>query len=139
MTRVIFYTNVSNRHNFLLRFLLSKVYRAKKTALVYCEAEQLTKIDDDLWLNDFLPHAPMAASNADSTPILLTDERAPPSDEFFADFLVSLHPQLPAFVGRFPTYVDIVGQTDADKKQGRTRFQHFKENGYPIEHISINK
>lgn len=141
MTRILFYTNVANRHDFLGRFLLAKVYRQKKTALVYCENERLQTLDDDLWTmgeEDFLPHAlydPAEAVPA-AAPVLLAD--APPADAFYADFLISLHVEQPDFVGRFPVYVDVVGSDSQEKQQGRDRFSYFQTHGYPIEHFPMS-
>ena len=133
MTRVIFYTDVAAPLGFLRRFLTAKVCRAGKTALVFCGANELSRLDEALWETGFIPHALLGSAAAEGTPVLLSD--VAPAADYSADMLILWQAKLPDFVGRFPVYVDIIGSDDAAKRGGRRRYQFFKTHGYPIEHI----
>ena len=134
MTRVVFYTGVANRLRFLHQFLYRKVFLSNRSALIFVEKAALNRLDDDLWSQDsFLPHLCLGKNSEDAsdTPILLSADE--PNPALSVDVLISLTFDLPAFVGRFPTYVDIVGASKEEIAQGRARYRHLKEHGYSID------
>lgn len=133
MTKVIFYTDIANRQKFLYRFLYRKIFKARSTALVYADKDLIAHLDEALWKEQgFLPHYCLQPpySGDDSTSIALTSIAPTPS--FYSEVLISLSDELPAFVSRFPVYVDIVGQVTEEKAHARTRYKYLKDHGYDI-------
>ncbi len=134
MTRVIFYTDIGDRQKFLFRFLYRKIFKAHSSALVYADEALITRLDDVLWEEKgFLPHSRLQPpyKSSISTPITLVS--VVPDPDFHSDVLISLTDVLPTFIGRFPLYVDIVGQTTKEKAAARARYKYLKDHGYPID------
>ena len=128
MTRVIFYTEITNRALFLKKFLFKKVFLPGKTAFIYADERTVAHLDDDLWMDGFLPHSRM--EDEVEAPVLLDSKQ--PQPEYTADMLISLRNNPPPFAGRFPVYIDLIDNTDDNKRRGRERYRYFKEHGYPI-------
>lgn len=139
MTRITLYYNVEDRLKFLCIFLHRHVFRPRQTALIYCGAGFLPRLDDALWENAlFLPHEIWTDSPppSPSTPILITATLPPP--EHTRDILIPLTPTVPtALLGRYPACVDIVGATEKSKIHGRTRTKYYKDNGYNLTMINM--
>jgi len=90
-------------------------------------------MDERLWTfqdTAFLPHAlqddPLAAEAA-----VLIGERDPGSDH--SDVLINLATTMPAFFTRFDRVLEVVDEDATVRAEGRLRYRHYQERGYPLE------
>ena len=60
--------------------------------------------------------------------LITSDASAPPE----CDVLLNLGAECPPFFERYARLLEIVGQDDVGRSQGRTRFKFYKERGYAI-------
>lgn len=137
MTEVDIHYNLSDKAGYACRLLRKMAGRGAK-AVVLGAPQQLEQLDRLLWTfsaQDFLPHC---RSNAPThmllaSPIVLA-ESAPAigADSPIEPILVNLGVEIPAGFERHQRLIDLVGQDDAERAQGRQRWKFYKERGYPI-------
>lgn len=132
MTRVEFYSNAADKAE-VARKLAAKAYAAGQCALLYTRDERLAaELDLSLWTRgqlSFLPHARCGHPLAGRAPILIGDNPAPLASP---DLLVNLADEVPPCFGRFARVIEVVGDDEADKQLGRTRWRHYRERGYEL-------
>lgn len=132
MTRVDFHVNVPDPVLYTCR-LLRKTRANGLRAVVYSDnANALQQLDRALWQFEpleFLPHVMGGDDLAHRTPIVLTsDGRDAPHYEV----LVNLGSGTPPFFSRFERLFEVVGSDDAQRRQARERFRHYRDRGYPL-------
>jgi len=139
MTRVDFYFNADDKVD-VARKLATKVYQSGKRALLYAaDARVAGELDSAIWTRDklsFVPHVRCGHALAKVTPILIgteVDELASP------DVLVNLEAERPAFFGRFERLIELVGRQEADREAARQRYRFYKERGYEINNVDLDK
>ncbi len=132
MTSIDFYFNADDRLQVACR-LAGKAYSQKKKLLIFATAnETARRIDNLLWTwqqLSFIPHCLAGDPLALHTPILITTESADPPE---CDVLLNLAEDCPPFFERYERLLEIVGQDDEGRSQGRSRFKFYKERGYAI-------
>lgn len=132
MTSIDFYFNAEDRLHVACR-LAGKAFAQKKKLLIFAPAaDTARRIDNLLWTwpqLSFIPHCSAHDPLAAHTPVLITsDPTAPPE----CDVLLNLGAECPPFFERYARLLEIVGQEDAERSQGRGRFKFYKERGYAI-------
>ena len=132
MTSIDFYFNAEDRLQVACR-LAGKAFGQKKKLLIFAPAAEVARrIDNMLWTwqnLSFIPHCAAQDPLAARTPVLITSETSTPPE---CDVLLNLATECPPFFERYGRLLEIVGQTDADRAQGRDRFKFYKERGYRI-------
>lgn len=139
MTRVDFYFNADDKVD-VARKLAAKVYRSGKQALLYTDDARLAgELDAAIWTRDklsFVPHVRCGHPLAQETPILIgTDADALASP----DVLVNLGADRPPVFSRFERLIELVGRDDADRQAARERYRFYKERGYEINNVDLDK
>lgn len=137
MTEVDIHYNLSDKAGYACRLLRKMVGRGSK-AVVLGAPQQLEQLDRLLWTfsaQDFLPHcrgnAP--ASMLLASPIVLTESAPAISAESPSEpILLNLGVEVPAGFEKHQRLIDLVGQDEAERTQGRLRWKFYKERGYPI-------
>lgn len=137
MTEVDIHYNLTDKANYACRLLRKMAARGAK-AVVLGAPQQLEQIDRMLWTfspQDFLPHcrsnAPAGMLHA--SPIVLSESTpAMSADSASEPILVNLGTDVPMGFEKHQRLIDLVGQDDAERAQGRLRWKYYKERGYPI-------
>ena len=144
MTRVDFYVLPDPELEAARRFACRLAYRAvcnghRPFVLTGSEAES-ADLDSLMWVypeHQFLPHGCPAtgctATHADAVEVLIGHD-APGSDT--RDYLINLATVVPAFFGRFERVAEIV--TGGTRAEGRKRYKHYRDRGYPLHHHELN-
>ena len=136
MTRVSFYLLSGagrDRADVACR-LAHKAWQQRSKVFIHCGDEaEARRMDERLWTfqdTAFLPHAlqddPLAAEAA-----VLIGERDPGSDH--SDVLINLATTMPAFFTRFDRVLVVVDEDATVRAEGRLRYRHYQERGYPLE------
>lgn len=133
---IAFHFNAPHKRAYACR-LLRKATAAGARVAVVGDADELQRLDAELWTFsalDFVPHARAGGASADTavveaSPVLLCEhaDQAPG-----CDVLVNLGESVPAGFERFARCIEIVGQDDADRQQARTRWKRYAELGYTL-------
>jgi DNA polymerase-3 subunit chi len=132
LTTIDFYFNADDRLSVACR-LAGKAFAQKKRLLIFVPPGDIARrIDSMLWTQhplSFIPHCQAHDPLADRTPVLITGETVDPPE---CEILLNLAPECPPFFERYARLLEIVGQDDADRQLGRSRFKFYKERGYPL-------
>jgi DNA polymerase III subunit chi len=138
MPEVGFHSGVSDKLAYTCR-LLRKAYRQRARVVVTGDAEQLTRLDQALWLfepHEFVPHARLrrsekAAPRLARTPIWLIESGTEPPHR---DVLVNLGPELPDGLDAYRRVIEIVSLDEADRRAGKQRWRAYESRGIAITH-----
>ncbi len=137
MTQIFFYHNAPDRI-VALASLLGKVYRQRKTALVYApEADLASMLDRYLWAHPpigFVPHVRQPSPLAEETPIVITDDPASTTQN---ERLFNLSSQVPPSFSRFTSVIEVVGQEEEERQSARERVKFYKDRGYAIQYFNL--
>lgn len=139
MTKVDFYTGSPDK----LRTVSQLTHKARLAQLnvVICtsDAANLDALNRLLWqqpASSFMPHCRLDDELAERTPVLLAlDETQFPHHQL----LISLQAETPSYFSRFERVIEIVGTDEADSLRGRARFKFYRDRGYELRHIDLNK
>ena len=143
MTKVSFYilatTDPLDRQQFACR-LAEKAYLQGHQVFIHTEDQaQSEAMDQALWAfrpDSFVPHQILAADDEIKAPVLISHENtAPPK---LMDVLINLNPAQPLFFSQFERLAEIINGDDEIKKQGRVRYQFYKDRGYHLDTHQIN-
>ncbi len=92
-------------------------------------ARETDALDELLWsyqAASFVPHARLGDTRAESSPVLIGDQPAPPR---WREALVSLTAAMPEGAERCNRVADLVGSGDAARQAGRERFKAWRALG----------
>jgi DNA polymerase-3 subunit chi len=143
MTRVSFYILKSqdpqSRQQFACR-LAEKAYLQGHQVFIHTEDQnQSEAMDKALWAfrpDSFVPHQILATDSKIEAPVLISHENtAPPK---LMDVLINLNPVQPLFFSQFERLAEIINGDEEVKKQGRVRYQFYKDRGYHLDTHQIN-
>ncbi len=139
MTRVDFYILDDQSLDASMRFacrLGLKAYLSGHPVHVHVEdAGAAAELDELMWdypQHRFLPHEILADDGQPSSPIHIGFH--PPHHT--EGLLINLGAEVPAFFGRFDRVAEIV--VADTREQGRTRYAHYRDRGYPLHHHELN-
>jgi DNA polymerase-3 subunit chi len=139
VTEISFYTFAGNKLD-VARKLAAKAYSQGRRVMIYApEPELADAIDRLLWSTPalgFLPHCRDSDSVAAETPVLIGANAAALAQ---ADVMINLHHDWPPAFARFERLLEIVGQDQTDREQGRVRYRFYQERGYAITPIDLRQ
>lgn len=136
MTRIDFYTNISDKLSYACR-VVRKAYGARsKVVVLVQDAQQAQAFDTALWTfsaTEFIPHGLADDALAPHTPVLITTDDS--ADLPHHEMLVNLTQRMPSDIARFSRIFEFV-TTDANEiASGRQRYAAYKKQSFtPIHH-----
>lgn len=141
MTRVDFYIleqqHAEARQRFACR-LAEKAWRQGHRVYIHTDGiAQSHRLDELLWsyrVESFVPHALDDDAAADAAPVHIGHGDEPQHHD---DLLINLTPDVPLFFSRFDRVIELVGQQEESRRQGRERFRFYRERGYPLANHTI--
>ena len=132
MTEIIFYTFADAPLD-VARRVAAKAQNQGKQVMIYApDTAVANEIDRLLWTTPalgFVPHCRDSDALAAETPVLIG---ATPDALRCADVMINLHTEQPPGFARFERLVEIIGQTDIGREQGRERYRFYKSRGYAL-------
>ncbi|MFZ2738303.1 MAG: DNA polymerase III subunit chi [Burkholderiaceae bacterium] len=133
MTEVAFHFNLPDKLAYSCR-LLRKAVVAGSKIVVTGPSPMLAQMDQDLWTfssTDFVAHCSQDDSELlrANSPVLLASklEQLP-----HLKVLLNLGDQVPTGFERFERVIELVEQSDEDKKMARNRWRQYSDLGYHI-------
>lgn len=137
-----FYVLQDVDRNAMLRFacrLTAKAARAGQPVCVHAaSAEQAREFDELLWCyppQRMIPHGIVGSPEAVGAPVLIGTGPELQEEVAAHGLLINLSDEPPTFVDRFARAAEIV--VEQTRASGRTRYKHYKEQGYPLKHHEI--
>lgn len=132
MTEVTFYTFADNPLD-VARRVAAKAYGQGKQVMIYApDAAVADAIDRLLWTTPalgFVPHCRDVDALAADTPVLIGAN----ADALkAADVIINLHHEQPPAFARYERLIEIVGQDEAGREQGRERYRFYQARGYAM-------
>jgi DNA polymerase-3 subunit chi len=132
VTEITFYTFADDPLD-VARRIAAKAYGQGRQVMLYATDPAVADaIDRLLWTTPplaFVPHCRDTDALANETPVLIgSDVDALRS----ADVMINLDPEQPAAFARFERLVEIVGQDEASREQGRARYRFYQSRGYAL-------
>jgi DNA polymerase-3 subunit chi len=133
VTEITFYTFADNPLD-VARRVAAKAHGQGKQVMIYApDAAVADTIDRLLWTTPalgFVPHCRDSDALAGETPVLIgTDANAVRQ----ADVMINLHAEPPPAFARFERLVEIVGQDEDGREQGRARYRFYQTRGYALQ------
>lgn len=135
MTRVDFYSNVTNKAAFLAELVQGALNKRRQVTIFADNAQNAAELSAHLWqqpANSFLPNVLADDVNASQTAVVLNWQESQLTQD---DMLINLTQIQPLFFSRFTQLVEMVGQEEQDKAAGRLRFKFYRDRGYEIKHV----
>jgi len=132
MTEITFYTFADNPRDVARRVATKALGQGRQVMIYAPDAAVADAIDRLLWTTPalgFVPHCRDSDALASETPILIgTDADALRQ----ADVMINLHHEQPPAFARFERLVEIVGQDESGREQGRARYRFYQTRGYAL-------
>ncbi|MDX1375353.1 MAG: DNA polymerase III subunit chi [Burkholderiales bacterium] len=132
MTTIDFYFNAPDRFQVACR-LAGKALAQRKRLLIYApQPDTAQHIDRLLWTwpaTGFVPHCFAHDALAEDTPVLIANDALGPEA---GELLLNLDEACPPHFERFERLLEVVGQDDEARHQGRSRYRYYRDRGYPI-------
>lgn len=132
MTEITFYTFADSPLD-VARRVAAKAHGQGKQVMIYApDAAVADAIDRLLWTTPalgFVPHCRDSDALAGETPVLIGANADALRQ---ADVMINLHTGQPPAFARFERLVEIVGQDDAGREQGRARYRFYQTRGYAL-------
>jgi DNA polymerase-3 subunit chi len=135
MTRVIFYSNLADKHIALLNLLQCALDKKNQVTILTDSEDVARHLNRTLWQSDacsFLPNVLTDHTLAMNTPVIIGWEE---KNLFQDDILINLTQQQITTFSRFRQLVELVSSDEADKVAARKRFKFYRDRGYEIKHI----
>lgn len=133
MTEITFYTFADDPLD-VARRVAAKAYGQGKQVMLYAPDPAVADaIDRVLWTTPalgFVPHCRDTDALAAETPVLIGSN----VDALrHADVMINLADAQPAGFARFERLVEIVGQDEPGREQGRARYRFYQSRGYALQ------
>jgi DNA polymerase-3 subunit chi len=132
VTEITFYTFADSPLD-VARRVAAKAHGQGKQVMIYApDAAVADAIDRLLWTTpalSFVPHCRDSDALAGETPVLIGANADALRQ---ADVMINLHTEQPPTFARFERLVEIVGQDDAGREQGRARYRFYQTRGYAL-------
>ena len=145
MTRIEFYSNVDDKPSLLTSLVESALLKRRQVTVLTEDIDSANQLSNNLWQQNatsFLPHVMADHAHAAKTPVVIAckTNAAGQLDVVSQDeLLINLSAQQPPFFSRFTHLVEMVGNDEADKKNGRARYKFYRDRGYEIQHNDYAK
>ena len=132
MTEITFYTFADNPLD-VARRVAAKAHGQGRQVMIYApDPATADAIDRLLWTTPalgFVPHCRDSDTLAGETPVLIGANADALRQ---ADVMINLHTEQPPAFARFERLIEIVGQDDVGREQGRTRYRFYQTRGYAL-------
>lgn len=132
MTEITFYTFADNPLDVARRVATKALGQGRQVMIYAPDAAVADAIDRLLWTTPalgFVPHCRDSDALASETPILIGTDAAALRQ---ADVMINLHHEQPPAFARFERLVEIVGQDESGREQGRARYRFYQTRGYAL-------
>lgn len=140
-TRIDFYSleRDSSGDRFILCCRLVERIRAQSLRiLIHCpNADEAQHLERLLWTfreDGFIPHGRMGHVDPVITPVLISPDGEPASED---QVLINLAPEIPPFFTRFARLCELIDHDPRLRAAGRERFRQYRARGYALEHHAI--
>ena len=132
MTEITFYTFADNPLD-VARRVAAKAHGQGRQVMIYApDAAVANAIDRLLWTTpalSFVPHCRDNDALASETPVLIGANADALRN---ADVMINLHYEQPPAFARFERLVEIIGQDETGREQGRARYRYYQTRGYAM-------
>jgi DNA polymerase III subunit chi len=135
MTRVIFYSNLADKHMALLNLVKEALDKRNQVTILTESEESARLLNHALWQRDassFFPNVLTDHALAIHTPVLIGWQEKSFSQD---DILINLTQQQITNFSRFRQLVELVSSDETDKVAARNRFKFYRDRGYEIKHF----
>ena len=132
MTEITFYTFADNPLDVARRVATKALGQGKQVMIYAPDAAVADAIDRLLWTTPalgFVPHCRDSDALASETPILIGADADALRQ---ADVMINLHHEQPPAFARFERLVEIIGQDESGREQGRARYRFYQTRGYAL-------
>jgi DNA polymerase-3 subunit chi len=133
VTEITFYTFADNPLDVARRVAAKALGQGRQVMIYAPDAAVADAIDRLLWTTPalgFVPHCRDSDALAAETPVLIG---AHANALRQADVMINLHHEQPPAFARFERLVEIIGQDEAGREQGRARYRFYQARGYALE------
>ena len=139
MTRIDFYSTDKSRLHIACR-LIGKALTQKINVTIFAPDSSMAKtLDKLLWTDQatgFVPHCFATDRLAAETPVIIATELDNSGPD---ELLLNLSDTCPTAFGRYRRLIEIVSAEDGNQETARSRWRHYKERGYEINHVDLKK
>ncbi|ODV01897.1 MULTISPECIES: DNA polymerase III subunit chi [unclassified Thiobacillus] len=132
MTEITFYTFADNPLDVARRVATKALGQGRQVMIYAPDAAVADAIDRLLWTTPalgFVPHCRDSDALASETPILIGADADALRQ---ADVMINLHHEQPPAFARFERLVEIIGQDESGREQGRARYRFYQTRGYAL-------
>ena len=132
MTEITFYTFADNPLDVARRVATKALSQGRQVMIYAPDAAVADAIDRLLWTTPalgFVPHCRDRDALANETPILIGADADALRQ---ADVMINLHHEQPPAFARFERLIEIVGQDESGREQGRARYRFYQTRGYAL-------
>ncbi|MHB1075103.1 DNA polymerase III subunit chi [Thiobacillus sp.] len=132
MTEITFYTFADNPLDVARRVATKALGQGRQVMIYAPDAAMADAIDRLLWTTPalgFVPHCRDRDALASETPILIGADADALRQ---ADVMINLHHEQPPAFARFERLIEIVGQDESGREQGRARYRFYQTRGYAL-------
>ncbi|MBC2731810.1 DNA polymerase III subunit chi [Thiobacillus sp.] len=132
MTEITFYTFADNPLDVARRVATKALGQGRQVMIYAPDAAVADAIDRLLWTTPalgFVPHCRDSDALANETPILIGADADALRQ---ADVMINLHHEQPPAFARFERLIEIVGQDESGREQGRARYRFYQTRGYAL-------
>ncbi|WP_295880968.1 DNA polymerase III subunit chi [uncultured Thiohalocapsa sp.] len=141
MTRVDFYILADGARGDRLTLACRIAERAHgegRRVLIHAPEPNLARqLDRLLWTfrdASFVPHGLVGETNPAYTPVLISSDGEPATED---QVLINLSPGVPEFFARFERLCEPLDHDPTVRQAGRTRWKYYKDCGYALKHHEI--
>jgi len=132
VTEITFYTFADTPLDVARRVATKALGQGRQVMIYAPDAAVADAIDRLLWTTPalgFVPHCRDSDALASETPILIGIDAEALRQ---ADVMINLHHEQPPAFARFERLVEIVGQDESGREQGRARYRFYQTRGYAL-------
>ncbi|WP_296892868.1 DNA polymerase III subunit chi [Thiobacillus sp.] len=132
MTEITFYTFADNPLDVARRVATKALGQGRQVMIYAPDAAVADAIDRLLWTTPalgFVPHCRDSDALANETPILIGADADALRQ---ADVMINLYHEQPPAFARFERLIEIVGQDESGREQGRARYRFYQTRGYAL-------
>jgi len=132
VTEITFYTFADNPLDVARRVATKALGQGRQVMIYAPDAAVADAIDRLLWTTPalgFVPHCRDSDALASETPILIGADADALRQ---ADVMINLHHEQPPAFARFERLVEIIGQDESGREQGRARYRFYQTRGYAL-------
>lgn len=135
MTRITFYSNLTDKTALLLHLIQSALEKRRRITILAETEQDALALSQVIWAakpSTFLPNVLAGHPLAEQTPVIVDwQEQRFVQD----DILINCAARQPAVFSRFQQLIELVGAVEAEKVIARQRFKFYRDRGYDIKHI----